>query len=126
MRLFCLLLVLALTSFAQEFRAVISGTVTDATGAPVPGVKVVAQSVERRVEYPSATNDAGRYVTPFLPPGAYSLRAEKDGFKPVLREGITLAAVDRLNLDIRLEIGSVADGSGYQHARVDADRERGV
>jgi hypothetical protein len=96
-------------SLAQEFRAVISGTVTDASGAAVEGVRLVVQSVEREVEYTAVTNEAGRYVTPFLPPGAYRIKAEKDGFKPVLREGITVSAVDRLNLSIVLEIGAVTD-----------------
>ncbi len=102
-----LLLISALN--AQEFRASISGNVTDPTGAPVPGVRVVAQSVDREVEYPAVTNETGRYVTPFLSPGSYRLRVEKEGFKPILREGITVSAVDRVNLNISLEVGAVSD-----------------
>jgi len=94
---------------AQEFRAVISGTVTDSSGATIPNVRLVAQSVEREVEYAAVSNEAGRYVTPFLPPGSYRLRVEKEGFKPVLREGITVSGVDRVNLNITLEVGTVSD-----------------
>ncbi|MCC6538781.1 MAG: TonB-dependent receptor [Bryobacterales bacterium] len=97
------------TLSAQEFRATISGTVTDASGATVPNVQLTAVSVDRQVEYRAVTNEAGRYVTPFLPAGAYRLRVEKDGFKPILREGITVSGVDRVNLDIKLEVGSTTD-----------------
>lgn len=94
---------------SQEFRAQISGIVTDPSGAPISGAKVTVTSVERKITFDSDTNEAGRYVTRFLLPGAYTLSVEKEGFKKALRDGITLSAVDRLNLDIRLELGAVAD-----------------
>lgn len=94
---------------AQEFRATISGDVTDATGAAVPGVKIVVESLERKLTYEAVTNEAGRYLTQFLPPGDYAVRFEKQGFKTSRREKLTLSAVDRLKLDIRLELGAVAD-----------------
>ncbi len=109
MRLVAIGLALCLLTFGQEFRAVVSGTVTDPTGAPIPGVKVVAQSVDRKVDYPTVTNEVGRYVTPFLTSGTYTITLEKEGFRPVVREGITLTGVDRLNIDVRLEVGSVSD-----------------
>jgi hypothetical protein len=95
--------------YAQEFRATISGQVTDPTGAPIPGAKVVVTSLERQVPYESITNEAGRYLTQFLPPGVYSMAVEKEGFKKVTRSEITLQAVDRLAIDFRMELGSVAD-----------------
>ncbi|MEK7403819.1 MAG: TonB-dependent receptor [Acidobacteriota bacterium] len=93
----------------QEFRASISGTVTDPSGAPVEGAKVVVTSVERNISAEAATNTAGRYLVQFLLPGGYRITAEKTGFKKFLREGITLAAADRLGLDIRLELGTLAE-----------------
>jgi len=96
-------------SVAQEFRAQISGIVTDPSGAPIAGAKVTVTSVERKVAVDSDTNEAGRYVTRFLLPGAYTLSVEKEGFKKALRDGITLSAVDRLNLDVRLDLGAVSD-----------------
>src|SRR3712207_3540464 len=109
MRCITLLLVAFSISLAQEYRAIVSGTVSDSTGALMPGVRVVARSVERQVDYQTVTNEAGRYVTPFLPSGAYRLTAEKEGFKPVVREGITLTGVDRVNLDLVLEVGALSD-----------------
>ena len=97
------------TLFAQEYRATISGLVTDPSGAPIAGARVEAISVERNISYEGVTNEAGRYLTRFLPPGQYRVTAEKEGFKKVVRENVTLSAVDRLALDIRMELGAVAD-----------------
>lgn len=102
-------LLLVSISFAQEYRAQISGIITDPTGAPVAGAKVEVTSVERRTTFDSYTNETGRYVTRFLLPGAYTITVEKEGFKKALREGVNLSAVDRLNLDVRLDLGAVAD-----------------
>jgi hypothetical protein len=102
-------LVLTGAVFAQDFRAVISGDVNDATGASIPGVRVIAQNLDRRVDYTAVTNEAGRYVTPFLPPGAYTVRFEKDGFKPLFREGLQLTAVDRINLNVQMQVGSISE-----------------
>ena len=109
MRFTVLALICCLASSAQEFRAVISGDITDATGAAVPGVRIVVESLERKLTYDATTNDAGRYVTQFLPPGDYALRFEKEGFKTARRDKLTLAAVDRIKLDLRMELGAVAD-----------------
>ena len=95
--------------WGQEVRATISGQVTDPSGAPIPGAKVVVTSLERKVPYDAITNEAGRYLTQFLPPGAYSMSVEKEGFKKASRAEISLQAVDRLAIDFRLELGSVSD-----------------
>lgn len=94
---------------AQEFRGQISGIVTDPSGAPVAGAKVTVLSPERRTTYEAQTNESGLYLTRFLPPGEYELTVEHDGFKKAIRQKLTVATSDRLNLDIRLEIGSIAD-----------------
>lgn len=109
MRLAAIALTFCLFAFTQDFRAIISGDVTDATGAAVPGVKIMVESLERKLTYEATTNDAGRYVTQFLPPGNYSMRFEKEGFKSARRDRLTLSGVDRVKVDIRLELGAVAD-----------------
>lgn len=70
---------------------------------------MVARNLEQNVEYTSVTNEGGRYVTPFLPPGPYSLRFEKDGFRPVMRDSIRLSAVDRVNINVQLQVGSLTE-----------------
>src|SRR5262249_49886670 len=105
----CLLLSMAFPMFGQEFRATISGEVTDPAGAPIEGARVIATSVERNIPYAATTNSSGRYLIQFLLPGKYVMTVEKTGFKKFVREAITLVAADRLALDVRLDLGAVAD-----------------
>ncbi len=97
------------TSAAQEFRATISGEVTDPAGAAVEGARVLATSVERNVPYPATTNTAGRYVIQFLLPGTYVVSVEKEGFKKYVHSEVSLLASDRRAIDVHLELGAVAD-----------------
>jgi hypothetical protein len=108
-RSFLLLVVALIPLMGQEYRATISGQVTDPSGAPVVGAKVEVTSVERKVAYETETNDAGRYVTRFLPPGQYRFVVQKEGFKKTVRDKVSISAVDRLSLDIRLELGALAE-----------------
>jgi len=103
------LFLLTTASIAQEFRASITGEITDQSGAAVGQARVVVTSVERNTATPTESNAAGLYNVQFLPPGPYTVTVEKEGFKKFLREGITLSSADRLRLDIRLELGAVAD-----------------
>ena len=106
----CCLLVLASSGlFAQEFRATISGQVTDQTGAVVVGANVVAVSVERSIPYEATTNSAGRYFIQFLLPGTYTVTAEKPGFKKYVRDEVKLLESDKSVIDIQLTLGTVAD-----------------
>ncbi|MCC7496487.1 MAG: TonB-dependent receptor [Bryobacterales bacterium] len=109
LRICCLALALASAMVAQEFRATISGEVTDPAGAAVEGAKVVATSVERNVPYDTATNAVGRYTIQFLLPGKYTVTVEKTGFKKFVREDVVLVGQDKLALDVRLDLGAVVD-----------------
>lgn len=93
----------------QEFRASISGTITDPSGAPVAGARVEAISVERHVRYEAVSNDSGLYLIRFLPPGGYSLTVQKDGFKRTQRDGLQVQGSDRVGLDVRLDVGGVTE-----------------
>jgi len=93
---------------AQEVRASIAGTVSDASGAPVAGATVTVTNLAQNVSTSTQTTDAGSYLTPFLAPGAYRLAVERAGFKKFVRENITLQAQDRPRIDVRLEVGDLA------------------
>src|SRR5258708_6233813 len=105
----CCLFALAAWGRAQEFRASISGQLTDPSGAAVEGARVAASSVERGVAYESTTNSAGRYNIPFLLPGEYTVAVEKPGFKKLVREGVSLLTADKLAIDFKLDLGAIAD-----------------
>ena len=94
---------------AQEYRAQVSGVVTDPSGAVLPGAQVTINSVERNVDYKSVTNNEGVYVIPFLTPGKYSLSVELTGFKKFVRSEIELTVSDKLRVDVRMELGGISD-----------------
>src|SRR5690349_16094580 len=95
----CLFLLTGLVH-AQEFRASITGQVTDSSGAAVAGATVTVISVERNTSSETVTNSAGRYLVQFLLPGQYTLTAEKAGFKKLQHSGIRLESADHVALDI--------------------------
>src|ERR1043165_4794545 len=71
---------------AQDLAAVsCGGTVSDQNGAVLPGARVTATLVETNSARAVATDDEGRYRLVKLPPGPYTLRAERAGF--AAREG---------------------------------------
>lgn len=107
----CLLLMLGavLAAPAQEFRASISGTVLDPTGAPVEGAEIRVTSIERNITTETRSNAAGFYLVQFLLPGRYSLVIEKPGFKKFVRDEIQVSSADRLGLNVQLELGAVAE-----------------
>ncbi|MBI3695970.1 MAG: TonB-dependent receptor [Acidobacteria bacterium] len=102
-------LLAATAALSQEFRANISGEVTDPTGAAITDARVVVTSVERGTPVEATTNAAGRYLVQFLLPGRYTLTVEKSGFKKFVREEIVLNSADRLALDVRLDLGAIAE-----------------
>src|SRR4030095_14402292 len=75
----CLYGVSAVT--AQTFRGKISGTVSDQTGAVVPGAKVVAKNLGTGIERVTTTDAEGAYTIPEIPIGNYEIRAEQSGFQ---------------------------------------------
>ncbi len=94
---------------AQTLTGSISGTVTDAAGATIPDVKVTANSpalIRGTVDLNSDANGYFRFLE--LPPGAYSVRFEKTGFKGYQAEGITINSAVQVTVNAKLEIGDVS------------------
>jgi outer membrane receptor protein involved in Fe transport len=87
-------------------RSVITGTVTDAaTGKPVADVVVTATSPTLQGEETVVTDDSGTFNIPQLPAGIFTLRAEKEGFKPLKKDDINLRLdrTVRVNLQVQPE-----------------------
>jgi len=107
-RILLLVLFLVCTSgFAQEFRATMSGRVTDTTGAIVPKASVTVTNTETGVSVHSTSNSAGEFTVPFLLPGKYSIAVAAPGFQKSLRDGITLKTGDKFDADTTLNVGSI-------------------
>jgi hypothetical protein len=109
--LFCavlsILLILSVPAFAQDFRGAISGTVTDESGAVLPGVTVTVTNVETNQASPVVTDNRGVYQVRYLISGNYSVEAALDGFKTVVRKGVAVRVGDALTLDLTMQPGGV-------------------
>lgn len=101
--------VLALSCYGQGDRGLITGLVTDPTGAVIPATVVRATNVATNVATQAETNAQGNYSLDFLTPGQYTVTVEKTGFKRFQRGGVTVRINDRLSLDIVLELGEVSE-----------------
>jgi len=100
-----LLLVPALTSAQQ-----IGGTVTDTTGAALPGVTVEARSPALIEQVRTVVTDGtGKYLIVALVPGSYSVQFSLTGFRTVVREGIQLSTGFTASIDVQLPVGTVTE-----------------
>lgn len=97
------------TALAQETRATLSGTVTDPSGAPVPGVKIQLTNTETASVATSDSNAQGQYRFLFVNPGNYRLAAAIAGFRNTVRDGIQLSTNQAATLDLSLQLGSQSE-----------------
>ena len=103
-----LFLLLLLASPAQaQFRASVQGTVTDASGAVVPAATITLTNKETSRTQTVAASDDGFYSITGLPPGQYTISAEKEGFKKQVLENLTVNAEATQGVDLVLETGEV-------------------
>jgi len=106
--LFFFLLLLTAGLSAQSNRATITGTVTDTTGASVPGVEVTATNTGTNVPAKTVSSQDGIYVIPNLFPGLYSVEFKRDGFEILRRPTVTLESTQVARVDAELKVGSVS------------------
>ena len=97
-------------TFAQGTQGTFVGTVTDATGAVLPGVTISASGPALLVPQVSATSDAaGLYRIGELPPGLYKVTFELSGFQRVIRDELRLNAGFTARIDAQLKIGAIEE-----------------
>ena len=107
MRLLIAAVTLSVCGFAQEFRATISGRVTDAAGAVVAEARVEVRNRDTGDVSSTVTSEEGVYQVFFLIPGNYVVTVEKAGFKRTVRDGVRLEIAQRGVLDFELAVGDV-------------------
>lgn len=93
---------------AQSFTASVRGTVTDASGAAVPGARVVVTSVERGTPSTTTSDEAGRFAVTALQPGNYTLFVEAQGFNRFSSGQFTLTVQQQATVDAQLQVGDVS------------------
>ncbi len=97
----------AVLGWSQVATGSIGGLVTDANGAAVPDASVLARNQATGQELKTQTSAFGLYVFPTLSTGVYAISVEKTGFKRVDRGSVEIRIAQRLDLDLKLEVGDV-------------------
>lgn len=92
--------------FGQVATGALSGTVTDASGAALPGVIVQISGQGNRTV---VTDEQGQYVIPALPTGTYTLRASLQGFRDAEYPGIIVTTGLTSNVSVVLEVGWIQE-----------------
>ena len=94
--------------FAQGEDGTVVGTVSDPSGAAVPGASVVIKNEQTGVTISVATDESGRYASPPLRPGAYTLSVEKQGFNRAV-QSIQLDVNQHARVNFDLHVGQVTE-----------------
>jgi Carboxypeptidase regulatory-like domain len=105
----CLIVLATTHAQAQDFRGRINGTVTDNTGAVLPGVSVTATSPALIQPQLQVTGADGSYRFLALPPGVYEIAFELAGFQNVKREGIRVVINQTLTVDQQLNVATLQE-----------------
>src|SRR5262245_59728044 len=101
--------VLGVVVLYAQGNGTIHGTVTDPAGAAIPGAKVVALLEERGTLRELVTSPEGDFVFPSLAVGTYTITVEAQGFKQFRRSGVTLTTEQNVRVDVRVEVGNLAE-----------------
>jgi hypothetical protein len=101
---FALLSFGAFKAFPQAETGQIIGTVTDPSGAFIPGAKVTVRSIATGTERSQASGDSGSFTFPNLQPDVYEVSVTAPGFN-TLREQATVTVGTKIGLDLKLEVG---------------------
>src|SRR5260370_16604633 len=93
------LLCSANVAWGQDVTAAITGTITDASGAPLAGATITAKDMDRGTVWPATTNTEGIYNILRIPVRSYSLKGEAKGFQTPLFPPVTLVLNQTARLD---------------------------
>jgi hypothetical protein len=103
-----LCLLFTVQGFAQTgINATLSGTVSDPTGALIPGVEVTAKNTDTEVASTTLTNESGTYRFPSLQPGTYEVNAALAGFQAQTIR-LTLGTAQQIRQNFTLQVGTVS------------------
>ncbi len=103
------LVTLAATTLAAQETTTgsIEGRIVDPQGLAVPGVSVTVSSAQGSQSF--VTDSDGRFVAPYLTPGAYTVRAELAGFRPIEQQNVQVRLGQRVTLPLTLPLGELSE-----------------
>src|SRR5262245_29737259 len=94
---------------AQIGQGRLTGTVTDAQGAVLPGVTVIATSPSQIGVRTTVTEADGRYLFPGMPSGTYKVMFDLQGFKKLERDNIVVVLGQTISVDAQMQIGGLTE-----------------
>src|SRR5258706_1355433 len=96
-------------ALAQTNSGRIAGTVSDTSGAVIPGANVIITNEGTALKWKTTTNADGFYVLTNLPVGGYIVEIDGAGFRKAQKTGLDLVDAGRLTADFKLTVGSVTE-----------------
>lgn len=109
MRTVTCLLLIASAALCQSITGSLLGTVSDPSGAPVPGARLAIVQESTNTETETRTDSRGNYEAPLLRPGVYRITASAQGFQTLERRGIELSVGGRVQVNLVLQIGQTTE-----------------
>lgn len=97
------------TGFAQTFRGGISGTVTDQSGAVVPGAQITAVEAATNTSYKAVSSSAGEFAFSNIPLGSYTVSVTASGFKSEKVDKVPVTAGNTYTLPVKLAVASAGE-----------------
>src|SRR5207249_10576898 len=99
--------VFSIYTFAQTSNATLGGTVSDPTGAFIPGVSITATNIATGIVNTVLTNEARAYQFASLQTGTYKVSAELSGFQTQTYNEVALGISQQVRLNFSLKVGSL-------------------
>ncbi|MGO9337813.1 MAG: carboxypeptidase regulatory-like domain-containing protein [Terracidiphilus sp.] len=103
------LLALPAAGFGQTFRGGISGSVTDQSGAVVPGAQITAVEAATNTSYKTVSSSAGEFSFANLPLGSYTVSVVASGFKSEKVDKVPVTAGATYALPVKLAVASAGE-----------------
>lgn len=96
-----------LSSQAQSVYGSIQGTITDKTGAAIPGTQITAREINTGVVQNVTSNQDGIFAISNMRPGTYQVYAEREGFARFVNQSVTVRVGDHITLNMSLQLSNV-------------------
>ena len=102
-------LLFSVAALAQTTAGRVLGTLTDQSGAAVPGATVSITDAQRGIARTVTTDDSGDYSVPDLQPGTYKIHVEAKGFKAAERPNVEIEVASDVRADFALQPGQITE-----------------
>jgi Carboxypeptidase regulatory-like domain len=105
---FCLLVLIGPQLRSQTSNGDLTGTVSDVSGANIPGVTIRVKNIATDVSIETTSSSGGLYNVTSLIPGSYNIECEKQGFEKTLVQQVAVQASQTTTVDIKMRVGATS------------------